>query len=104
MRRRLSIRGRLERLETVLRKETTTPAREAFVEMLSEAVGERHLVMTSPAGAAPCWFQERVGPGRGIERFWRVRVGFISDNRRDERVIGFFSRLKVILGPRADGP
>jgi hypothetical protein len=66
---RLSIRARLERLETVLRKGTPTPGREAFVEMLPAAVGERHLVMTSPAGAARCWFQERAGPGPGIEDF-----------------------------------
>ena len=59
MRRKQSIRARLERLETAMATKTSQPYREAFIELGSCEAGERHLVMVS-------------SPDQAANRPWRL--------------------------------
>ena len=73
MMRRLSLRKRLERLETARQKQAGTAGREAFI-VLGAYEGETHLGMTSSPDAGRCWFQERPGPGRQLADFGEFAV------------------------------
>jgi hypothetical protein len=73
MRRTLSIRKRLERLEAVQRKQAEAAGREAFI-VMGAREGERHLEMTSSPDAGRCWFLERPGPGPQLADFGAFAV------------------------------
>jgi len=68
MKRGLSIRKRLERLEAVRQKQADAAGREAFIE-IGNFDGERHLVTTSPPDEPRCYFQEMPGPGPQLADF-----------------------------------
>lgn len=69
MRRKQSIRARLERLETAMATKTSQPYREAFIELGSCEAGERHLVMVSSPDQARCYFRYMPGPGTQLADF-----------------------------------
>ena len=69
MKRKQSIRARLERLEAAMATKTSQPYREAFIELGSCETSERHLVMVSSPDQARCYFRYMPGPGPQLPDF-----------------------------------
>lgn len=81
MKRRLSIRARLERLEAAIAGKAPPLYREAFILIDADVTGERHLAMLSPEEQARCYFQEMPGPGPQLVDFGKFStvVAFTPD-------------------------
>jgi hypothetical protein len=81
MKRTVSIRKRLERLEAGRQKQADTAGREAFI-VRGAFDGERHLEMTSSPDARRCWFEEMPGPGKQLADFGEF--AFVLELTEDE--------------------
>jgi len=65
----MTLRKRVERLESLRKKRANAGLRGAIIVMCGEDCDERHLEMTSPPASLECTFVEKPGPGPQLQDF-----------------------------------